>query len=396
MGERTPTGRRPGTGTTTGAPVGRRRAAGRPPGSAPSGGRLRVVGGTPDGTPGDALGEPLEDAPAAPDATGGEHPYAGAHAPAGLTVLEGGGTGYSDSPEDYEPPEGAEAEDAETAASSGITAEEEVRRAGVALLDLVLSEEYAWAIYERQCEEGLIGMATRARELRLALEERGEDHDQGAVEAAITESALNTHPGSPAAAWELLHSPEIVCREYPVNERDGAVAALVDVVSKEEGLYKTLTHVALDPDGPGERHLLAASREAYAALLRRGLRFRPRGFSDHVWRALKEVLPSAPGVRWDEAWADGLMRRASKYVGKSVAPEGYDGDVAGVVRAEAEVCEAYAAEDRRRYRRAVGAWAEATRRAAGGNPFGARRRPPPELGRRATRKVTPEGVSKCT
>lgn len=267
--------------------------------------------------------------------------------------------GY-DLPEDYDLPEGVEGSEGERQPTPpGITVAEEGENAGRALLNLVLDDPDAWGVYEKQCGQGLLGMATRAKVLRLALEERAEIHDQEAVEVAIPEMALDTHPDSPAAAWERLHALDRIRQEHVVNVRDGAVPAVVDAVAKGEGLFKTMTHLAVDPDGPNEEDLLAVAQEMYVALRRRGLRFSPKGFSDAVWRAVREVLPDAPGVRWDDAWADGLMRRAAKYVGKSVAPENYDGDLPGVSRAEAEVCQAYAAEDRRRYRRAVVHWAAA-------------------------------------
>lgn len=323
--------------------------------SASAGGRLRLVSDG-EGIPAGGA-RPYDD-----DARGFAAPIGAGDAPApGLDD-----PGFSTDEDTYlvgeEHPDAGDEEAPKSA--EGPTAEEEIAAARLALADLVLSDSRAWALYEKQVGQGLVGMHGRARELRKMLEEGGRVHEQGAVEVAIPELALRTHPASVAAAWERLHCRENARREYAVNERDGAVAAVVDLASKDEAIFNALTHVALDPDGPRENDLLEAARAVHAALLRRGLRFRPRGFSDHVWRALLEVFPDAPGVRWDEAWADGLMTRAGVHVGRRVDPESYDGDLPGVARAEAEVCEAYAAEDRRRYRRALRKWMAAVRDAA--------------------------------
>lgn len=149
----------------------------------------------------------------------------------------------------------------------------------------------------------------------------------------------------------------------PTGRRQGerAVAAILELAVKEERCFKALTHLALNPDGPNEEELLGMARDVFAALRHRGRRVRPEGFSEHVWRALREVLPNAPGVRWDEAWADGLARRALVYVAERVPAYPDTGDSDGPERAHDEVVAAAEAEDRRRYRRALRVWVAATR-----------------------------------
>lgn len=220
----------------------------------------------------------------------------------------------------------------------------------------MLEDPDAWDVYEHQCGEGLIGMATRARLLRLALEGRGEMHGQEAVEVAIPEMALDTYPESPAAAWEKLHSLDRIRQEHVVSVRDGAVPAVVDAAVKEERLFKAMTHLALGADGPSEEGLLAVSREVYTALRRRSLRFSPRGFSGHVWEAIRDVFPDAPGVRWDGAWADDLAKRAVARVAARVPAYAGGGASEELDRAHDEVVAAAEAEDRCRYRRALREW----------------------------------------
>ena len=137
----------------------------------------------------------------------------------------------------------------------------------------------------------------------------------------------------------------------------------MDLATKEERYFVAMTHLALDADGPNEEELLGLVREAFATLRRRGHRIGPKGFSDYVWRALREVLPDAPGVRWDGAWADGLQRRASDHLSTRISPRTYPGKSRRVQAAGDEIGAAYAAEDRRRYRQALREWMAAVRTA---------------------------------
>jgi hypothetical protein len=275
---------------------------------------------------------------------------------------------YGSNVEDFEQPEGYEGEVEAPTGAEGITIKEELARARRALLEVVLADPYAWGVYERQCGQGIIGLHGRAKVLRQAMEKAtpGEHHEQGAVEAAVTGLAVETHPDSPAAAWERLASHVQLRRDNVASLDGGAgermVGAIVDLVVKEERHFASLTHLALDSDGPKEEELLGVSREIFAALRRDGRRVRPAGFSGHVWRALLEILPDAPGVRWDPAWADALATRAVVHVAKRHASESkeYVAGRPGVGAAVDEVGAAFAAQDRRRYLKSLRTWAAAT------------------------------------
>ncbi len=280
--------------------------------------------------------------------------------PGGWYPEEDGGRESGGHPEDYDTYDGYEhPEDAageSLASADGPTVAKEMARARLDLVDLLLEDTQAGELFERQCREGLIGIHETAKALRLAMEERGQHHEQGAVEVAIPELAVKTYPASAAAAWERLLAR--ARRTEKVRRGDGAVAAVVDLAAKEEWCFRAMTHLALDSEGPHEAELLAVTREVYAVLHRRGWRYPARRFSEHVWRAVGEVMPSAPGVRFNDTWADDLMRRAIKHIAEAkVSGRSKDFDTEKVALAEDEVGEAYAAEDRRRYRRAVRAWA---------------------------------------
>lgn len=278
-------------------------------------------------------------------------------------------------PEEYpevEYPDGGHPEDGQPDASPAGASEkigiaEESENARNALRALVEADPDAAAVYEKQCEQGLVGIETRAKKLGLELEARGEFHKRGALEAAITELAVEKHPESAAAAWEGLLARRLrdgrVARLEKPSSGTRAVAPVVDFAA-EEWCFKLLTHLALDTDGPEEGALLHASREVYAALRRRGRRVRPAGFSEHIWGALREVLPDAPGVRWSDAWAGDLARRALAYVSERDPAYPDAGDSDEIERAHAEVVAADEAEDRRRYRRALREWVEACLRAS--------------------------------
>lgn len=245
-----------------------------------------------------------------------------------------------------EPPAGPQGPDLEAEAR-------EVRRA---LTELILSDQVWWQVFERTCQQGLVGLPERAEKLAEALRERGLAGDlpphvlQDAVEALIPEMAAELLPESAAAAWEKLL--ERVRRKHPGYEEP--VGAVLRLCGADPRVFRRLTHVALAE--PDYEELRAAAQEAWQELRERGRRFDPEGFSAHLWVAIREIFPKAPGAAWDAGWADEVRQEVQRRLSRHAEEAGVEVaevDISGIDAAVERMREVEEAQDRVGFRQAA-------------------------------------------
>ena len=262
-----------------------------------------------------------------------------------------------DSEPDVSPPA-----DTDTAtATSEMDVSAEIADARCDLLDLISEDDDAWELFDRQCAEGVAYIYERARQLRNMFEERGNHHELGAVEVAIPELALETHPDSPAATWERLlarvRRDEIIFRN--------PVTAVQRLATLDSRYFTRLLRLALDPHGPNEDELLALARGMWCDLRQRQQRHESRGFTEHVWAATHALFPAEPGVRLVPEWVADIYNRTLEDLARHTEGLDYEAvDLSGFDAAVEEMRSSEQTGDRRAFLRAARRTVAAGRRAA--------------------------------
>ena len=144
-----------------------------------------------------------------------------------------------------------------------------------------------------------------------------------------------------------------------------------NLAAAEHAVYDELVMLSSRP--PGQERLGIVAQKIWCGLRNRGQRYEPRGFSDHVWLALRELFPEAPGAGWDGDWATSLYQEVLRDLARHAHEAGVEVavvDTSTLHEPMSEMVAAEEAEDRIAFR-------EAARRAV-------------KVGRLAVREATSE------
>lgn len=208
------------------------------------------------------------------------------------------------------------------------------------------------ARFARACSEGLHALRELGVPVRRELQERRHRYETHAEQleetlAALYDVAAVLLPASPGASLARLRSR--------VQERDGnprdAVEGIEELVASDDvALEKLLLAVREGSD----EYVMVVARFVYGELYRRGQRWEPDNFSQHVRAVMAFLCPPA----WDEAWAASERHRALKYICARAA----DSELPYLPSEYAEVYAAEDARDTERYRAAVRALVVSARR----------------------------------
>ncbi len=242
----------------------------------------------------------------------------------------------------------------------------DAREIRLALLTLLDGNDDIRERFEAVCAQGVFWLRDDSPAFRSALAAHGQHYRHDEIESVLYALAEELLPGSWAAGWERLQ-----CRvaHRGLRERGmvtatttSTAAVAIEKLMHEENVWlKELYLLAMSP--PDYGYLREVSTKVWAELRRRGEVFHGKHFTDYMYEVLHAIFPLSPGARWDDAWAESLAIRAIAHVGAK-APGGVCPELPEEVQEAADEMDAAAvAEDRRRYRRAVGSWVEATLRA---------------------------------
>ncbi len=201
------------------------------------------------------------------------------------------------------------------------------------------------ARFARACSEGVPALIELGQPVRRALQERGhgfETHGEQLEEtvSVLHDVAFKLMPASPGAALGRMRRR--------VRERAGeprsAVEAIEALVIIDDGYLNDVLRAATSGD---DEYTMAVARNVHFELKRRGRRWEPGDFSQHL-RAVMIELHSAYREHWI-AWCADERYRAIVYVCNRSA----DGDFPNLDAEYREAADAEDALDRARFKTAI-------------------------------------------
>lgn len=161
-----------------------------------------------------------------------------------------------------------------------------------ALLELILEGGSLAIRFETACLVGATALRAEILPFRSSLLQRGHRYATHAGQHEETGEALfvvchELLPDSPAAAWGRLRER---AAERTVNDAADESEALEVLLASGYALWDELVLAA----SVGHARLVPLAQFLHGELARRGRRYEPKGFADHVWTIVRGFAPESP------------------------------------------------------------------------------------------------------